>query len=157
MTRLDLHLHTFYSDGDRSPAEVVELAHRAQVMAMAITDHDSTAGVVEAVTVGQQVGIKVIPGVEVSARYQGKETHILGYGIDPMYFPFQERLRWLRESRVRRVRDIVERLRHLGLSIQYEDIQTVAGAGAIGRPHIAQVLLDRGYVHTIHEAFEAYL
>ena len=157
MARIDLHLHTTFSDGSLPPREVVALAHKAGVTTLAITDHDMTDGIPEAMNSGQEYGIEVIPGIEISSRVQDREIHILGYCIDFMDSTFQHRLAKLRETRHLRNSQIIEKLNALGLSLSYQDVHAVGGSDAIGRPHIAQVLLNKGYVKSIREAFERYL
>lgn len=157
MSRIDLHVHTAYSDGDRSPSEVVALAKETNVTTLAITDHDITSGIAEANQAGHQREIEIIPGVEVSSRFQGKETHILGYFIDPSHALLQTRLSRLRATRDTRIHDMVMRLQRLGIPIRHEDVLATAGTGSIGRPHIAHVLLQQGFVQSVREAFERYL
>ncbi len=157
MSRIDLHLHSTYSDGSFSPTEVVRKAHRSQVTTLALTDHDTTDGIVEATESAREYQIEVIPGVEVSSHYKGKETHILGYFLDYRNVQFQQHLEALRNSRHERIPKIIQRLNTLGLSLSYEDVTAVAGHGSIGRPHIAQVLIDKQYVRNMNEAFSQYL
>ena len=157
MARIDLHLHTTYSDGSLPPSEVVALAHKAGVSTLAITDHDITDGITEAMNSGKEQGIEVIPGIEISSRFQDRETHILGYFLNWNHSTFQSWLINLRETRHHRNTQIVENLNRLGLSLSYEDVQATAGSGAIGRPHIAQVLLSKRYVKSAKEAFDRYL
>ena len=157
MARIDLHLHTTYSDGSLSPTMVVELAQKVGLAALAITDHDSTDGLSEAMMAATSYGIEVIPGIEITSVYQGAETHILGYFFNSHDAPFERRLRDLRETRHDRNREIVHVLTSLGLPLTYQEVQDVAGHGSVGRPHIAQVLVTKGYVRTIGEAFDRYL
>ena len=157
MARIDLHLHTTYSDGSLPPSKVVGLAHQAGVSTLAITDHDITDGIPEAINSGKEQGIEVIPGIEISSRIQSREIHILGYFLDWNDPSFQSRLAKLRETRHTRNSQIVEKLNRLGLSLSYEEVKVAAGSGAIGRPHIAQVLLSKGYVKSAKEAFDRYL
>jgi len=157
MARIDLHLHTTYSDGSLSPTMIVELAHKVGLTALAMTDHDSTDGLLEAMVAATSYGIEVVPGVEISSLYQEAETHILGYFFNSHDSLFQKRLRELRETRHDRNCEIVQVLTSLGLSLAYREVQDVAGHGSVGRPHIAQVLVMKGYVRTIGEAFDRYL
>lgn len=157
MSRIDLHLHTTHSDGSLHPSEVLALAKEAAVTALAITDHDITTGIPEATRVGQEYGIEVIPGVEISSFDGKNEVHILGYFIrceDPV---FNERLAKLRESRHRRNPMIVERLQEAGLDITYEEVCALAGTESVGRPHIARLLMQKKYVTSAKEAFDRYL
>ncbi len=157
MGRLDLHLHTTRSDGSLPPSEVLALAQKAGVTAPALTDHDIVDGIPEATAVGAELGIEVIPGVEISSRYAESEIHVLGYFIDWKDQAFQERLASLRESRHRRNPLIIEKLQALGLAITYEEVKTLAGTASVGRPHIARVLMQKGYVQSAKEAFDRYL
>ncbi|MDA0738206.1 MAG: PHP domain-containing protein [Nitrospirae bacterium] len=157
MPRIDLHLHTTYSDGSHSPDEVIQFAHEAGVTALAITDHDTVEGLPEAMAAGERLGIEIISGTELSSRYEGRETHILGYFFDWQDATFEARLTELRESREQRNPRVVEKLNQLGLDISYEEVKAKAGAGSIGRPHIAAVLVDKGYVTSTKDAFDRYL
>jgi predicted metal-dependent phosphoesterase TrpH len=157
MSRLDLHLHTTHSDGSLSPAEVLRLAHKAQVNALAITDHDIVSGIPEAMVVGGELGIEVIPGVEISSRLGDSELHILGYCLHWEDPELNRRLAALRASRHSRNPQIIERLRSLGLDVTYEEVQALAGTDSVGRPHIARILIDKKYVTSAKEAFDRYL
>lgn len=157
MARIDLHLHSTYSDGSYPPSEVVKRAHQTQVTALSLTDHDTTDGIAEASEAAAQFGIEVIPGIEISSLHNGRETHILGYFIDHDDHQFQEHLASLRSSRHERIPRIISKLTAMGLAISYEEIKAVAGQGSIGRPHIAQVLIDKHYVRNVDEAFSRYL
>jgi hypothetical protein len=157
MSRLDLHLHTTHSDGSLSPAEVLRLAHKAQVNALAITDHDIVSGIPEAMGVGAELGIEVIPGVEISSRLGDSELHILGYCLHWEDPELNRRLAALRASRHSRNPQIIERLRSLGLDVTYEEVQALAGTDSVGRPHIARILIDKKYVTSAKEAFDRYL
>jgi predicted metal-dependent phosphoesterase TrpH len=157
MSRLDLHLHTTHSDGSLPPGEVVALAHKAGVSALAITDHDITTAIPEAVAAGRQFGIEVIPGLEVSSWYGDSELHVLGYFLDWQDAALNERLAALRESRHRRNPKIIERLQALGIDIRYDEVRALAGTEAVGRPHIARVLMNKGVVASAKEAFDRFL
>jgi len=155
--RLDLHLHTTHSDGSLPPSEVLALAHKAGVTALAITDHDITTGLPEALEAGARLGIEIIPGVEISSRFGDNELHILGYFLDWQDQAFNHKLARLRASRHERNPKIIERLRALGQDITYEEVRQLAGTEAVGRPHIARVLMDKGYVKSAKEAFDRFL
>ena len=157
MSRIDLHLHTTHSDGSLPPAEVVTLAHEAKVSALAITDHDITTGLPEAMAAGERLGIEIIPGIEVSSRYGESELHVLGYFLRWKDDLLNQRLTTLRESRHRRNPQIVERLQALGIDITYEEVRAVAGSDSVGRPHIARVLMDKKVVTSAKEAFDRFL
>jgi hypothetical protein len=157
MARLDLHLHTTHSDGSLPPAAVLELAHKAGVTALAITDHDITDGIPEALQAGARLGIEVIPGVEISSRLGASELHILGYFLEWQDPTLNRRMARLRESRHRRNPLIIEKLNALGLDLTYDEVRTLAGTESVGRPHIARVLMDKRYVRDAKEAFDRYL
>ena len=159
---IDLHLHSTCSDGAFSPAELVERAGKARLTAIAIADHDSVTGISEAVTAGEIGGIKVIPAVELSVQFGAwQDIHLLGYGIDYADSGFLERLNGFRQRRERRNVEILERVNERlanegrsGLELS----QVLAYArDAIGRPHIARALIDRGYVKSVEDAFQRYL
>ena len=154
---IDLHLHTTHSDGSLRPADVLTLAQKAEVSALAITDHDIMDGLPEAMAVGTQLGIEVLPGVEISS-FDGKgELHILGYCLNWRDEKLQSRLAVLRASRHRRNPLIVERLQAMGLELTYDEVRALAGTESVGRPHIARVLMEKGYVTSAKEAFDRYL
>jgi hypothetical protein len=157
MSRIDLHLHTTHSDGSLSPAQVITLAHQAGVVAAAITDHDITSGIPEAMETGQRYGIDVIAGVEISALFGDSELHMLGYFLDWQDETLTERLARLRESRHRRNPRIVERLQAAGIDLTYDEVRSLAGTDAVGRPHIARVLVEKGVVASAQEAFDLWL
>jgi predicted metal-dependent phosphoesterase TrpH len=157
MSRIDLHLHTTHSDGSLSPAEVLQLAHKAGVTALAITDHDIVSGIPEAIAAGAELGIDIIPGVEISSRIGDSELHILGYCLrwqDPV---LNQRLAALRNSRHSRNPQIIEQLRSLGLDVTYEEVRALAGTDSVGRPHIARLLMDKKYASSAKDAFDRYL
>jgi len=157
MARIDLHLHTRFSDGSLTPAEVVTMAHQAGVTAMAITDHDIVDGIPHAMEAATGLGIEIVPGVEVSSRFDGRELHVLGYFFDWQDPAFQAHMVRQRLSRHARNPQTIERLNALGLEISEEEVRAKAGSDSIGRPHVAQVLIDKGYVHDTREAFDRYL
>lgn len=162
MAFADLHSHTTASDGTQSPSDNVRLAAEAGLAAMAVTDHDTVAGLEEARQAGLKYGIAVVPGVEISTVRDGQDIHVLGYWIDYTDPLLLERLAELRAVRERRNEMILERLRALGLEMTYQDVldslQTVKrGDDTIGRPHIADALVRKGYVGTMKEAFDRYL
>jgi hypothetical protein len=157
-SRADFHCHSTASDGILSPSELVKLAYEQGVRVMALTDHDSTEGVAEARRAGERYpDFTLVPGVEMGTDIAGGEVHVLGHFLDPDDPELAETLRRSRESRVGRGRGMVERLRELGLDVTWEQVQRFAGDGAVGRPHVAQALLEKGYVSTVTEAFDKYI
>ncbi len=144
MGRIDLHLHSTFSDGSLSPTDVIRLGHTAGLTALAVTDHDTIDGLSEALAAGASLGIEVIPGIEISARFEGREAHILGYFIDWNDATLLERLEQQRASRHYRNPLVVEKLNQLGLDLTYEEV--IATAGSPNRASISLGLV-------IHETF----
>lgn len=154
--RADLHLHTLHSDGTFTPEEVIARAKGLGLSTIAITDHDSVEGVKEAI---QQAGdsLEVIPGVELTAAFQQREIHILGYGFQvdhPEFGAFLNRMQIYRRDRIRAM---IDRLRQRGVEISFEEVLRVGAEGSLGRPHLAQAMLQRGVVRSFEEAFERYI
>ena len=158
MPRADLHLHSNKSDGILSPEEVVKEAVKLGLAAIALTDHDTIEGIPEALGAGQEYGVRVVPGIELNTGADNGELHILGYYIDHTDKRFVSALKELKEARLRRIGDIVNKLLGLGIEITLEEVLSKAGrADSMGRPHIARALLDRGHVTSVKEAFEKYI
>ena len=159
MVEVDLHLHTTFSDGTLSPTQVVQLCAGRGLKVIAITDHDSTEGIAEALAVAEedQTGLSVIPGIELSTDVPKGEIHLLGYFVDYQLTEFQRQLNQLRDGREVRARKIVQKLGAQGVQISWERVQELSGGGAIGRPHIAQAMVEAGYVQYPRDAFEKYL
>jgi 3',5'-nucleoside bisphosphate phosphatase len=161
LKRADLHTHTTASDGLYSPEELVRAAEKAGLGAVAITDHDTVAGVDRAKKAGMQWGIEIIPGVEISSLAGGKEIHVLGYFPGEMDRGFVEKLQSLWEVRRKRNEMILEKLKELGIPIQMDEVlakkRGESPEANVGRPHIAEVLVDKGVVTSIDEAFERFL
>jgi predicted metal-dependent phosphoesterase TrpH len=157
MTRIDLHTHSTHSDGTFEPAEVIRLGAERDLDVVALTDHDTTDGLPEALAAGLEVGVEVVPGVEFSAEYLRTSVHMLCYWMDAADTALQLELRRLREDRLRRGELMVGELRALGLPIAFERVREIAGDAAIVRPHIAQAMVEAGIVETEKEAFERYI
>ncbi len=158
LKRIDLHVHSTASDGDLRPAEVVALARRHRLDAIALTDHDTTAGLPEALAAAAGSGLLVLAGVELSTTQPDGETiDLLGYGVDLADSAFQARLEALREARRDRAAQIVARLAALGAPIDLERVYALADGGAVARPHVAQALLEAGHVTSWQEAFDRYI
>jgi len=152
----DLHIHTMASDGLITPEEAVRQAHIAGLAAVSIADHDSVGGIGPALEAGEKYGVEVIPGVELSSEIKGSELHFLGYFIDWQSKRLKDKLLLFQDVRRDRARRIVEKLRKLGMDISY-DMVTALDGKVLGRPHIARLLLDHGYVKTEDEAFNRFL
>jgi hypothetical protein len=154
---VDLHTHTNQSDGLLPPERLVQLAAEAGLRAIAITDHDEVGGVETAVIMGNQLGVEIISGVELSVSHQGYDIHILGYLIDFHHPRLLEFLNYFREERLRRVHRILEKLKVLGHPVPLEIVMRKAGAGSIGRPHIADAMVEAGQVPYYQEAFNRFI
>lgn len=155
---VDLHLHTLASDGRLSPTELVRLAARQGLKTVAVTDHDTTDGLAEAFEAAKKFpGLRIIPGIELSADVPGDEVHVLGYFIDPDDAELQAELLRFREGRVDRAKTMVDKLDQLGIHVEWERVRHFAGDGAVGRPHIAMALVEAGYCQEPKDAFPEYL
>lgn len=155
--KIDLHVHTTASDGTLSPWEVVRLAASIGLAAVAVTDHDTMAGVPEALEAGKAFQIEVIPGIEISTGYRGADIHVLGYGLDwnaPALTPVLE---WVQKDRQRRNEKMMERMRADGVAVSMEELSARIPGASIGRPHLAQVLMQQGRASSVSDAFERYL
>ena len=157
MVKVDLHLHTTYSDGTLTPNELVQLALKNNLEIISITDHDCTDGIDEAMLASFNRNLTVIPGIELNTDTEDGEIHVLGYFIDYQNKDLQKILIECRNSRVERARIMVERLNSLGINIQWTRVEELAGYGAIGRPHIANAMLEIKSIKTFQEAFEKYI
>ena len=157
-SRADFHNHSTASDGVLSPTDLMLLAYQQGVRVMALTDHDSTDGVAEARrAVAAHEDFTLISGVEMGTDIPGAEVHVLGYFLEPDNAELQQVLSRLREGRRGRGERMVEKLRALGFDVTWEQVQRFAGDGAVGRPHVAQALFEKGYVSTVTEAFDKYI
>ena len=154
---VDLHTHTTYSDGSVSPKELVSLARKKGLSALAITDHDTVDGLQEGFAAGSAAGVEVISGVEVSAKEGEKTVHLLGYLFDPKCETLLECLLQLQRGREERNGLIVEKLAKQDIIVDEAELTEIAGPGLIGRPHFARLLLQMGLVKTMDEAFSVYL
>ena len=157
ISQVDLHLHSTASDGQFSPAELVAMALERGLLVIALTDHDTTEGVDEALEAAKGTGLEVIPGIELSTDVPQEEVHLLGYYLDHHNPAFQEKLRAMRDARRQRAKRMLAKLAALGLPLEWERIAELAGGGTIGRPHIAQAMVERGYVASTEEAFALYI
>lgn len=154
----DLHLHTTASDGRLTPTQLMELVARRGLRAVAVTDHDSTDGLAEALEAASAYpDLRVVPGIELSTDVPGNEIHVLAYYIQYTDPGVQERLARFREGRLDRARKMVEKLGKLGVEIEWDRVQAIAGEGAVGRPHLALAMVEKGYIKEPREAFDAYI
>ncbi len=153
----DLHLHTTASDGRLPPGDVVRAMARLGFAAVAIADHDEVSGIPEALEAGRACGVEIVPAVELSTTVADKEVHILGYHLDWHAPALHDVLTACRDHRDRRMVTMVEKLDELGVPVDLARVQELAGDGAIGRPHLAQALVETGHVQSVDQAFDHYL
>lgn len=153
MPIIDLHCHTTASDGTVSPADLVRHAAERGVDVIAITDHDTVAGVAEGLRAGAELGVRVIPGIELSTRHDTRDVHILGYFIDHTSGELLTTLDGMRSQRLQRAEQMVERLRDLGYGITMDDVREHAGGDVIARPHVARALVAKGFIPSVRAAF----
>lgn len=154
---VDLHCHSTASDGLLTPAGLVTYASERGLSAIGLCDHDSTSGVAQAMATGAELGVTVIPGVELSSEIEGLQAHILGYFIDPQSESLQKEFTWMNQSRRERVGRIVQNLTTAGYPISVDDVMALAGDGTVGRPHVARVLVANGYAESVSDAFARFL
>ncbi len=158
MPGIDLHIHTSASDGRFSPAEIVSRSAAAGLAVIAITDHDTVNGIAPALQAARAFpSLRIIPGVEISTDIPAGQAHILGYFVDYTDHELQMALEKMRNSRWERARKMVARLEDLGCRIKWERVREIAGAASVGRPHIAQALMEKGYIESFNDAFTRYI
>lgn len=153
----DLHVHSNYSDGLLSPAEVIEQAKKRKLSAVGIVDHDTIDGIPEAIEKAKQSGICVVPGIELSTHHNDKDIHIIGYFPDVDNEKMNGYLTLFREERLVRARKMVDNLQDTGVNITLDEVLHKSHGMTIGRPHMAEVLMEKGYVETFQEAFYRYI
>ncbi|MCF8008656.1 MAG: PHP domain-containing protein [Halanaerobiales bacterium] len=149
----DLHLHTIYSDGSYRPQDVIEMALKVNINTVAISDHDTLKGIEPAFEYAENKNIEVLPAIEFSTYIDKAEIHILGYYIDYKDPKFKKRVGKIFDARKKRAKKMVELLNQEGIEISYEDVKDIAGDDYIGRPHLAQVMVKKGYIENIKDAF----
>jgi len=158
MSRVDLHIHSTASDGRLSPAEVVGKSVERGLTIISLADHDTVDGIIPALAATKAFPrLKVIPCVEISTDVPNGEAHVLGYFIDYTDPEFAARLERMRHSRRERAQGMIAKLRALGIHIEWQRVQEIAGSSSMGRPHIAQAMLEKGYIASIKEAFTKYI
>jgi predicted metal-dependent phosphoesterase TrpH len=154
---IDLHTHSLRSDGALTPADLVKRAAARGVRIQALSDHDTLAGVAEATAAGRELGVRIIPATELNTESEWGDAHVLGYFVDPADAELEDRLRWLRENRGRRIELMVEKLNALGYVVELARVLEIAQGGALGRPHLAQALFEKGHVSSYDAAFDTLL
>jgi len=158
MSKVDLHIHSTASDGRFSPEDIVRKSMENGLTVIAIADHDTVDGIASALVAAKAFPwLKVIPCVELSTDVPSGEVHILGYFIDYTSQELLATLKRLRNSRRERAKGMVAKLGSLGIHIEWQRVQKIAGSGSIGRPHIAQAMLEKGYIASLKEAFTEYI
>ncbi len=151
--RIDLHTHTTASDGVLTPTEIVALASQRDVDVIALTDHDTVTGVAEATEAGRPLGVRVVAGIELSARHKDRAVHMLGYFLDPGNDNLRRRLDRMQAERLDRIHRMVRRLNDLGLELTVDDVLAEAKGAVVARPHVARALVARGYIGSVSDAF----
>ena len=157
MPRIDLHIHTIFSDGTYTPEEAVFRAKKLGLVAISITDHDSVAGLASALAAGKRLGIEVVPGVEMSTDVGEDEIHILGYLLNWKKEDFLRQLEKFQAARANRNQKLLKKLDDLGMRVDYREVRKLAPRGVISRLHIARLMVEKGYVRSIGDAFEQWL
>lgn len=154
---IDLHSHTTASDGQHPPRELVRLAHAAGVRRLAVTDHDTVAGLAEAEEAGRALGVEIFAGIELSALLNGREVHVLGHFIDPRDPTLSSLSLDLRAERRQRMEKMIQKLAQLGVPVTMQEVERFSGGENLGRPHLARALVERGWVKDVKEAFDRFL
>jgi len=157
LSKIDLHIHTVYSDGTYTPREAVYKAKKLGLIAISITDHDSVDGLDEALKAGKEYGVEIVPGIEISTNVGEDEIHILGYYLDWGSEELLSQLKVFQQVRVQRNEKLFKRLNDLGMRINHRETVKLAPRGVVNRLHIANLMVMKGYVSSIGEAFEGWL
>ncbi len=150
-------MHTNFSDGFNSPLQLLKKVKAEGIDCVSITDHDSLSAFDEATEFGNEIGVEVIPGVEISSDVKDREVHILGYFVEPGNSELERYLKFFREERIKRAERIVIKINNLGMPLKIDDVLDLAKNSTVGRPHIAQTMLEKGFVNSYYEAFNKYL
>ncbi|OGX43789.1 MAG: hypothetical protein A3G38_04305 [Omnitrophica WOR_2 bacterium RIFCSPLOWO2_12_FULL_51_8] len=153
----DLHLHTIFSDGTYTPEQLVSESIKAGLSAIAVADHDTVGGITPATEAAKGRGIEVLPAIELSAEYAGREVHILGYLIDQSNGVLLEKLSFLKQNRVQRIYKIIAKLENMGISLKPEAVFELARSGTVGRLHVARALVKEGLAADFSEVFQKYI
>ena len=157
LTKADLHIHTKCSDGRLLPEQAVEVAHKRGLAALSITDHVTFEGYFEAIDKANALGIELIPGVEITSSFKNQEAHILAYYFDVNTTYFSDFFKSQRIARRSRIKGIIKTLNGKGLNLDYDEVRAEANGANIGRPHVAKVLVSKGYARNHNDAFIRYL
>jgi len=157
MRYADLHTHTHHSDGTRSSREAIDVARASGIEILSISDHDNLAAYFESKAYADSREVQLIAGVELSCAYEGFDIHILAYAFDPLDERVEKRLQSFRATRADRGKRMVAKLGELGYRIDHDRVEELAAGGAMGRPHVARALVERGYVKNVSEAFDRFI
>jgi len=153
----DLHLHTIFSDGTHTPRQLISESTKAGLSAIAIVDHDTVEGVGPAMDLAKSENIELLPGVELTAEYEGSEIHILGYLLDYKAGALLEKLETLKKNRIERIYKITDKLKGMGLNLSPEDVFEISKQGTVGRLHVARAMVKGGLTGSVPEAFKKYI
>jgi len=157
-TCADLHIHTHFSDSTSSPLEVAQQAREHELSCISITDHDTIDGIQPTIREAGKFDIEVIPGIELSSEIDGKDVHILGYCFDYKDSEFTNKIKIMQNARINRMHEMIDKLKRLGIdNITPEEVCQLAQSNSVGRPHLATVLQEKGWVSSNQEAFNKYL
>ena len=158
MSFADLHIHTYYSDSTASPQEVIDEARNIGLGCIAITDHDTVDGLLPTIEEGKKHNIEVLTGIELSSEINGRDVHILGYLFDLNDQFFYSQLELMQDSRIERMKGMIKKLEDLGIKgISLEEVCALSESKSVGRPHLAKILMDKGKVSSMKQAFDRYL
>ncbi len=155
--KIDLHTHTTFSDGANTPKELLNIAKKKNIEVISITDHDTVDGIDEALEYGKEIGIEVIPGLELSTDIEGQEVHILGYFINHKDIELNKYLKFFRDERFERAKRIIGKLNNLGIDLKLSDVENLAKNSPICRPHIANAMVQKGFVNNFQKAFNQFI
>lgn len=154
---IDLHTHTYYSDGRLSPTAVLNAAAARKLTALAITDHDSFGAIDEGRKRAEELGIEFVNGIELSCSHEESDIHMLAYFVDHKFTPLVQKVKFYQDERLKRGESIVKKLNDLGIDLRMDTVKRMAGTGVVGRAHVADALLKEEFVQTFDEAFSRYL
>ena len=154
---IDLHCHSTFSDGSLPPEQLIEEAVKIGLFALALTDHDTTAGLPRFLAAAEGTGVRAVPGVELSVDCSSGVMHMLGYWMDLVHPELLRQMEWIRDARTMRNRGMLEKLNALGFAMTWDEVVAMAGEDVVGRPHFAQVMLQKGYAKDKNEVFDKWL
>jgi len=157
MQYADLHIHTTASDGVLAPKEVLKWAFKKGLKAISITDHDTVSGMTEALSINKLTDLEIIPGIELNSEHNDEEVHVLGYYFNYNNKGFLEKLREIQQFRHDRAIKMIRKLNHLNIDINIDEVKYISNGESVGRPHIAQALINKGYAKDIKSAFKDYI